>query len=432
MVNLRTIHHELNQSNYYEASTNRPTFPTLEDNIRTDVVIIGAGFSGLSAAIHLAKRGYQVAILEADDVCSGASGRNGGQTIVGYACSYDDLKKQLGIIGARTLWDMSIQAVRQIDQNISEFGIHCHRVHGYLQVADSSRKAKALEEDVKNLQKRGVPCTFSTGPNIQEHINSQRYIAAYHENISGHLHPLQYGLGLANAAQNLGVRIYTKTTAQQLKRGKTLKAITQKGEVSAHFGLLAGNSLLATYAPSIAPEIYPRIMPVGTYIIGTEKLSTQLCQQTLPSNVAVCDNNFVLDYFRLAESHLLFGGQVSYTARTPKRLEEKMRSRMLHVFPHLKNIATPFLWGGFVDISMNRAPDFGRLDKNLYYLQGFSGHGVAMTGMAGELVAEAIHGQATKFDLFTKIRHHYFIGGKLLRTPLLALGTLYYRLRDLC
>jgi gamma-glutamylputrescine oxidase len=257
------------------------------------------------------------------------------------------------------------------------------------------------------------------------------YCASAYEKRSGHLHPLKFGLGLARAARSLGVQIFEYSPVTQLQRDSRLKAQTAGGSVSAQFGVLAGNCTLAEYGAAVAPELSSRIMPVGTYIIGTAPLAADLCRQLIPSNAAVCDNNFVLDYFRFSADHrMLFGGRVSYSTRTPANLKEVMAKRMGEVFPALRNVPVDFVWGGFVDISMNRAPDFGRLGDNLYYLQGFSGHGVALTGLAGRLVAQAIAGQAERLDVFAQIKHHNFPGGALLRTPSLVLGMAYHRLID--
>ena len=216
-----------------------------------------------------------------------------------------------------------------------------------------------------------------------------------------------------------------------LQRGDRLRAITAQGVVSARFGVLAGNCMLPEYGPRVAPEITPRIMPVGTYIIGTAPIEQGLSERLVAHNAAVCDNNFVLDYYRFsAERRMLFGGRVSYTTRTPPNLKAVMAKRMGEVFPDLQGTPVDYVWGGFVDISMNRAPDFGRLGDNLYYLQGFSGHGVALTGLAGQLVAEAVVGQAERFDVFTRLKHREFPGGAWLRTPSLALGMLWHRMKD--
>jgi gamma-glutamylputrescine oxidase len=424
---------QLNQKSYYEASVQRePLGEPLRGDVSADVLVVGAGFAGLSSAIELAQRGYKVVVLEADRVCSGASGRNGGQAIVGYASGQEPFEKQLGPAAARQAWDMSLEAIDLIDARIAEFQIDCDRANGYLYVADSARKARALEVDMKGMERDyGLACDFATGADVQRHIQSPLYCAAAYEKKSGHLHPLKFGLGLARAARSLGVQIFEKSPVTALQRGATLCATTPAGRVTAKFGVLAGNCMLGEYGPKVAAEITPRIMPVGTYIIGTAPLDPALCARLIPSNAAVCDNNFVLDYFRFSADHrMLFGGRVSYSARTPARLQQIMARRMGEVFPVLASAPVDYVWGGFVDISMNRAPDFGRLGDNLYYLQGFSGHGVALTGLAGKVVAQAVAGQAERFDVFSRLQHRKFPGGSLLRTPSLVIGMAYHQLRD--
>ncbi|WP_210546626.1 FAD-binding oxidoreductase [Rhodoferax sp. PAMC 29310] len=424
---------QLNQKSYYEATVERDSpAPALQGEVRADVVVVGAGFAGLSAAIELAQRGYQVVVLEADRICSGASGRNGGQAIVGYASGQGLLVQQLGIEGAKQAWNMSVEAIALLDARIAEFDIDCDRVHGYLYVAETERKARALEAEMQAMDRLyGLPTEWATGSDVQRLIQSPRYCAAAYEKKSGHLHPLKYGLGLAKAAQRLGVKIYESSPVVDLRRGAKLTAVTPQGAVTASFGVLAGNCTLGEYGPRVAPEINARIMPVGTYIVGTAPLAPDFCARLIARNAAVCDNNFVLDYFRFsADYRMLYGGRVSYSAQTPARLQERMATRLAAVFPELSGVPIEYVWGGFVDISMNRAPDFGRLGLNLYYLQGFSGHGVALTGFAGQLVAQAVAGQSGRFDVFASLRHRSFPGGSLLRMPSLVLGMLYHRLRD--
>lgn len=424
---------QLNQKSYYEASVERePARNPLQGDVHADVIVVGAGFAGLSCAIEMAQRGYKVVVLEAARICSGASGRNGGQAIVGYASGQGPFECQLGASDAKLAWDMSLQAIDLIDERIAQFGIDCDRVHGYLYVADSQRKARALEADMQSTAKNyGLHCEFQTGADVRKLIDSPLYCAAAYERKSGHLHPLKFGLGLARAARALGVQIFEHSSVTELHRGATLRARTPQGSVTAPFGVLAGNCTLSEYGPRVAPEIAPRIMPVGTYIVGTQPLGRELCERLVPSNAAVCDNNFMLDYFRFsADCRMLFGGRASYTTRTPGNLQAVMERRMAAVFPALKGVGIEYLWGGFVDISMNRAPDFGRLGDNLYYLQGFSGHGVALTGMAGRTVAHAIAGQAERFDVFSRLQHRKFPGGALLRTPSLVIGMAYQQLMD--
>jgi len=424
---------QLNQKSYYEASVQRaPVDPPLRGDLNADVLVVGAGFAGLSAAIELAQRGYQVVVLEADRVCSGASGRNGGQAIVGFSGGQEPFEQQLGKAHARLAWDMTVEGLAMIDERVKAFQIDCDHVKGYLYLADSRRKARALEAELTTMERDyGFVTEFVKGADVQRHIQSSRYCAAAFERQSGHLHPLKYGLGLARAAKALGVQIFEHSAVLAIKRGSRLVARTAEGAVTAKFGVLAGNCTLAEYGPAVAPDITPRIMPVGTYIIGTAPLAPGLCQRLIPSNASACDNNFILDYFRFSADHrMLFGGRVSYTTRTPAHLQEIMARRMGDIFPALRELPIDFVWGGFVDISMNRAPDFGRLGDNLYYLQGFSGHGVALTGLAGRVVAQAVAGQAERFDVFAKLQHRKFPGGPLLRMPSLVLGTLYHRLRD--
>ncbi|WP_334135305.1 NAD(P)/FAD-dependent oxidoreductase [Tepidimonas sp.] len=425
---------QLNTDSYYEASVQRPPVqPPLEATVRADVVVIGGGYAGLSAALELAERGRRVVLLEADRIGSGASGRNGGQAIVGYACGMGVLRAQLGAEGARQAWALSLEGVRLIDERIARHAIDCDRVHGYLYVADSARKARALRAEMDELQRDyGLELQWAEGAAVRERIDSARYVAAAFERLSGHLHPLKYALGLARAAQAAGVQIHEHSAARRLQQGAGgVRVDTDAGQVQADFAVVAGNCTLPEYGPGVLQPIHARIMPVGTYILATEPLPRALADSLIPDRAAVCDNNVVLDYFRLsADNRLLFGGRVSYTTMTPPRLRETMRARMLTVFPQLAGVRMTHLWGGFVDITMNRAPDFGRVGQRVYYLQGFSGHGVALTGLAARLVAEAVCAQSQRFDLFTRLHHRPFPGGPWLRTPLLALGMAWYRWRD--
>lgn len=429
------IDQSLGHNSYYEASVTRQApLAALDESIEADVVIVGAGFSGLSAAIELRQAGLSVVVVEAQRICGGASGRNGGQTIVGYASGMGPFEQQLGQEQARAAWRMSIEAIELIDQRIAQYGIECDRVKGYLTVADSPRKARALQAEVTELAQRyGFANEWAEGAQVQEWIASPRYVASAYESTSGHLHPLKYGLGLARIAQQLGARIYENTVATHTEQlGDRVTLHTQKGQVKARFAVLAGNCTLHAHAPQLARGIKPRIMPVGTYMIATEPLEPALCRQLIPNGAAVCDNNFVLDYFRFSADHrMLFGGRVSYSTQTPKQLGQVMQQRLGKIFPALAHTPVAHVWGGFVDISLNRAPDFGRITPQMYYLQGYSGHGVALSGLAGKLVSEAIATQAGRFDVFAQLKNRNFPGGDLLRTPALIFATRYNLLKDL-
>jgi gamma-glutamylputrescine oxidase len=406
----------------------------LAGRITADVCVVGGGYAGLSAALELAARGYSVALLEAQRLGWGASGRNGGQVIVGFGFAGEDaIEAQLPAADARRAWDISVEGMQLLRERISAHAIECDYVPGYLSLAVNARKARALNARVRHMAKTyGYPMQ-SIGPgDIGQWIASERFHAGAFDSQSGHLHPLKYCLGLAAAAAAAGVGIHENSAAIRLERGARPVVRTARGEVACRFVVLAGNVYLGEYGNRLAPELSPRIMPVGTYIIATEPMGQERAASLIRHRAAVTDTNFVVEYFRPTADHrLLFGGGESYSTATPRNLVARMRRRMLAVFPQLADLSVTHAWGGFVDITMNQAPDFGRLGDNIYYLQGFSGHGLAMSGIAGKLVAETIAGQAERFDLLARIKHHAFPGGALMRMPALVLGMLYYRLRDL-
>jgi gamma-glutamylputrescine oxidase len=428
---LRTDQH-LTKNSYYAATAPRElNFPALRSNVDADVAVVGGGLAGLSAAIELADRGFSVVLLEAREVGWGASGRNGGQAIAGLACDQGVIEAQLGRAASRAVWDMTLEALALIGQRIERFGIDCDWRAGYLSLAVGERKARELRAWHERMHGEYGYATSWIEPNdLPAWIASPRFHSGLHDPAGGHLHPLKYSLGLARAAAGLGVRIFEHSGAVALDPGPTARVRTAHGSVRASHVLLAGN----VYLQGLAPALERRVMPVGTYIVASEALDPGLARSLVPSGSAVCDTSFVLDYFRPTADHrMLYGGRVSYSTTTPMNLAGSMQRRMARTFPQLANTKVEYAWGGFVDISMNRAPDFGRLadQANVYYLQGFSGHGLALTGLAGKLVAEAIAGDAERFDTFARIRHRSFPGGRLLRTPALVAGMAYYRLRDM-
>jgi len=443
-MNLLRADTDLTRDSYYATTAQRVSvFPTLAGELTADVAVVGGGLAGLSAAIELADRGFKVVLLEAQQVGSGASGRNGGQAIHGLACDQAEIESQLGLDEARRIWQMSIEALDLIRERCRRFAIDCDWRDGYLGLAVNEKKAAELQRWAERIDSvYGYPTRWIGADQLPQWIASPRFHSGLHDARSGHLHPLKYCLGLAEAARALGVRIFEQSAVTALDAptvpGVSCTLHTAGGSVRARQVLLAGNVYLSEYAPQLAPELSARIMPVGTYIVGSEPLEAELWASLIPSFSAVCDTNFVLDYFRpTADRRLLFGGRVSYSTVTPRHLAESMRQRMVAAFPQLTRTKIEHAWGGFVDISMNRAPDFGRLpgaasngSSNIYYLQGFSGHGLALTGMAGKLVAEAMAGDASRFDTFARLRHRPFPGGRLLRTPALVLGMAYYRLKD--
>lgn len=422
------------ENSYYEASVTRPPpSAPLAQAITADVCVVGGGYAGLSASLELAQRGYAVALLEAQKIGWGASGRNGGQVIVGFGTDGERaIEKQFSGTDARRAWDISVEGLQLLRDRIARLGIACDYTPGYMSVAVKAGKARALAAWADHVERSYGYALQRVGPaEIGRWIASERFHSGVFDANSGHLHPLKYCLGLGVAAGAAGVQIFENSVACSVQRSDRPVVRTAQGEVACRFVLLAGNVYLGEYGDALAPDLTKKIMPVGTYIIATEPMDPARAQALMPRRPAVSDTNFVLDYFRLSADHrLLFGAGESYSASTPSNLRSRMRSSMLKVFPQLADLAIPHAWGGFVDITMNKAPNFGRLNPTIYYLQGFSGHGLALAGMAGKLVAETIAGQAERFDLFARIRHHDFPGGALMRTPALMLGMLYYRLRD--
>ena len=416
---------------YYAASANpAPVFAPLAGETHVDVCVVGGGLAGCSTALHLAERGYRVALLESHRIGWGASGRSGGQAITGFASGQQKLVQQVGFENARRMWDISLEGLRLIRERVEKHAIDCDLHWGQVHVAVKERQRAELRHELEEAGDRyGYhQLQYLERDAVQNLLATKRYIAGVYDSGSGHLHPLNYTLGLAAAAHRTGVQVYENSTVTDLQLGDPATVTTSTGRVTAKFVVLCSNA----YGPPLLPALRARIMPVGTYIVATEPLGEERITQLIRKNVAVTDINFVLDYFRRSADHrLLFGGRVAYSGRDAFNTAEATRKRMVKVFPQLADARIQYAWGGYVDITMNRAPDFGRVSWNVYYLQGFSGHGIALTGVAGKLVAEAIAGQAERFDLFTQLKHRDFPGGPMLRTPALMLAMLWFRMRDL-
>jgi gamma-glutamylputrescine oxidase len=436
----------LNSNSYYEATAHAaPQRTALQGSVNADVCVVGGGLAGISAALELAQRGYHVVVLEARRVGWAASGRNGGQALVGFASDQDVYESQLGLADAKRAFNLTVEALELLRARIAQYNIACDWVPGALSCAVTHTKAKALDAAVEKMRDvYGYMHVQSISrPDIGQWVQTKRYVSGAIDSLAGHLHPLNYTRGLAAAAETAGATIYEQSPVVQVTPaprngggsvgnggGGKARVKTQQGEVQANFVILAGNMHLG----SVVPAIESRIMPVGTYIMATAPLGKTRADTLIKNRAAVCDTQFVLDYYRITgDDRMLFGGRVSYSTRSPANLKEIMRAKMLQVFPQLTDVGADYAWGGFVDISMNRAPDFGRLSPSapdVLYLQGFSGHGLALTGIAGKLAAEVVMGQAERFDLLARIKHQPFPGGDLLRMPALVLGMAYYRLRD--
>ena len=415
---------------YYAAGNPWTPRAPLGGELHADVAVLGAGMAGLSAALHLAQRGYRVVVLEARTVGYGASGRSGGQTIFGLAAGQQKLIAAVGREDARRLFDLSVEALDLTQSLIKDHGIDCDYHPNHVHVAVKPRHVQELEEWTRELNEDYAYSSVRMldRSELQAHVRSERYLAGMIDTRSGHLHPLKYTQGLARAAEAAGALIYESTEVLRYEDGAEILVHTEHGTMRCAHLVLCGNA----YIGAVAPALARRILGVGTYIIATEPLGEERAHTLLPSNAAAADINWILDYFRRSkDNRMLFGGRVSYSSVQPPRLAESMRKRMVRVFPALSSAKVDYAWGGYLDITMSRAPNFGRLAPNVFYLQGFSGHGVALAGLAGKLVAEAVAGTAERFDVFARIPHRDFPGGRLFRRPSLMLAMLYYRLRDL-
>ena len=414
---------------WYQASTEPSApLPALSESIRADVCILGAGFTGLSAALQLAEAGLRVVLLEADEVGAGASGRNGGQMIFGYGCEQARLVELLDKQSARRLFDWSLEGMDLIHQRCQRFSIDCDWTPGHAHVPIRPRQVAELKLWQATLgEEYGYPLQWWSREQLEAVLASRHYRGALFDARSGHLHPLKLVRGMAAAARQLGVQIFPGSQVQRLEREPRLRFHTAQGSVTAEYGILAGNALVR----GIAPELDSRIMPVGSYIAVSEPLGETTARALIKNNMAVADVNWALDYYRLTRDHrLLFGGRASYSTLPPPNLAGVMRRRIRQVFPQLAEVKLEYVWGGMIDISLNRAPHWGRLQPNLYFAQGYSGHGINTANLAGKVLAEAIRGQAERLDVFERIRHLPFPGGRLLRTPLLVAAMGWYKLRD--
>ncbi|MEM8686747.1 MAG: FAD-binding oxidoreductase [Pseudomonadota bacterium] len=413
---------------YYRASAN-PAYehPKLQGDHTCDVCVIGAGYTGLSAALELAERGYDVIVLEADVVGWGASGRNGGQICTGVSCGMEKIEKVAGREAAQKVFDISEEAKSLISSRVKTHEIECDLKWGYLHATENAGEADELRHEIEYMEGYGqTDATFLDKTALEERLGSTRYHAGVREESAGHLHPLNYCLGLADAATKAGAKIFEHSPALELDTGANPSAETELGSVKAKFMVVGGNA----YLGKLVKPLYQRLMPCGSFILATEPLGENRARALIAGDEAVSNTNFIVDYYRFSADHrMLFGGRCSYSTLEPKDLAAFMRPRMTNVFPQLADAKIDYAWGGYIGITMNRIPHVGRIGEKVYFAQGYSGQGVALSGMCGKLLAEAIAGQAERFDVMAQFKHQPFPGGPL-RTPALVLGMLYYRLRD--
>ena len=414
---------------FYSASANlAPPRPPLASQVATDVCVIGAGYTGLSTGLFLAEHGFKVVVLEAAKVGFGASGRNGGQIVNSYSRDLDTIEKQVGSRETQLIGAMAFEGGRIIRDRIERYAIDCDLKEGGVFAALNARQMKHLESQQQLWKRYGHDqLELLDRSEIRQEVASERYLGGLLDRSGGHIHPLNLALGEAAALESLGGVIHEQSPAVHIERGAAPVVHTPSGQVAAKFVVVAGNA----YLGGLVPELAAKSMPCGSQVIATEPLSDERARELLPSDFCVEDCNYLLDYFRLsADKRLIYGGGVVYGARDPADVMSLIRPKMLKTFPQLRDVKIDFAWTGNFLLTLSRLPQVGRLGDNIYYSQGCSGHGVTYTHLAGKIIAEALRGQAERFDAFASLRHYPFPGGQRFSAPLSALGALYYSLRD--
>jgi len=418
-------------NSYYHASQNRtPDTSSLDGSSRADVCVIGGGYTGLSSAIHLSQRGYKVILLEARKVGWGASGRNGGQLGSGQRKGQMELEKLFGKNDAHALWDLAQDSKALARSLIAEYKIDCDLKPGIAHPDHKPGNADHSRASVDYLHKHynyGL-IEYLERDKMAAIVGSDSYYGGSIDYGASHLHPLNYALGLADAAIQNGAILHENTVVESYQEGKTTRVLTNRGTVEADSVVLACNG----YLGKLDRRLSGKIMPINNFVIATEPLSEERVNEINPKDIAFADSRFVVNYYRLsADKRLLFGGGENYSASFPSDIKSFVRKPMLEIYPQLADTPIDYAWGGTLAVTLNRMPHFGRLGKfNTYFAQGYSGHGVAIATLAGKLIADAIAGEAEMFDLFGKLPTRSFPGGDLLRWPGMVLGMSYYALRD--
>ena len=419
---------EYPESWYAATATPLPPFASLKGETHSDVCVIGAGYTGLSAALHLAEAGFDVVLVEAQRVGFGASGRNGGQLGSGQRMEQDALERLMGEPEAAKLWTLAEEAKALVRDLIARHGIDCDLKPGVAHYGFNASEMRELHHYADHLAERyGYDQIEKLDVDAGRALcPSPAYVGGTLDMGAGHLHPLNYVLGLARAAQAAGVRIYEGTHVHHIDEGSPAVVRTDQGRVRADHVILACNG----YLGGLSRKVAARVMPINNFIAATEPLGDEAAK-VLTRDVAVADTKFVVNYFRLsADKRLLFGGGESYGYRFPSDIAAKVRKPMTAIYPHLKDVRMDYAWGGTLAITIRRMPFLARLAPNILSASGYSGHGVGTATHAGKLMAMAIQGEAEGFDTMSRVPAPAFPGGPAFRNPLLVLAMSWFALRD--
>jgi len=425
----QTYQQEHTRSWYAATASGVTDYPRLQGSLSADVCIVGGGFTGVATALTLAERGYSVALLEANRIGWGASGRNGGQLINGIS-GLAKIQKRYGDGIADMLWELRWRGNDIVRERVAKYAIDCDLRDGFVETAVKSRHVKALEEWAAEMERRRFPHRWELWDRAKtcEMLGTKGYIGGFVSYHDGHLHPLNLCIGEARAAQGLGVQLFEQSPVTAIRHGPRPTVMTAGGSVQADSIVLAGNAYHFLEPRHLANLVFP----AGSFIMATEPLGEEVARRINPLDLAVCDMNEILDYYRLSpDRRLLYGGRCNYSGRDPKSIKATLLPRMLDLYPELEGVRIDYEWGGKIGIVLNRVPLLGRIHGNVYYCQGYSGHGVNATHILGEVTADAIAGTMETFDLFADYPHFRIPGSQWVGNQMIALGMLYFRLKDL-
>jgi len=426
-------HYALNGAHtpsYYAASANaRDTSAHLTTDIHADICVVGAGFTGLSTALHLVEAGHNVVLLEGAQIGWGASGRNGGQIVNGFNAGIDIIEKRFGAQTAAFLGKQLQAGATIIRRFVNDYNIACDLKRHNVYAAFNNKQMQALRDKQTLWHKHGMnDHEMLNARALQQHVNSESYVGGMIDYSGGHLHPLNLALGEAAAVEKLGGRIYEHTRVLQIDNATTEPVVvTEHGSVTCTKLVLCGNAYLGHAVPALSS----RVMPVSTQVMATEPLSDDVATSILPSDACVEDVRYILDYYRLsADKRLLFGGGSVYGGREPADVEARLRPNMEKVFPQLKGVNVEYAWSGNFALSFTRVPQMGQLGPNAFHAMGYSGHGVTGSHLYGAVLAEAIGGNTDRFEQFSSIPWRSFPGGQRFRAPYSTAGSWWYSFKD--
>ena len=417
-------------TSFYAASANIHTLrPTLTGNLTFDVCVIGAGFSGLSTALHLAEQGHNVAVVEGARIGWGASGRNGGQVVNGLNASLRTINRRYGQDTANFVAGLVMEGGEIIRERVKTYDIQCDYKPTNLFAACTDAHVRELEDRLALWQGHGLNTQEMVSKNqIRDHVGTDMYAGGMIDHSGGHMHPLNLALGEADAIEKKGGTIFEMSRVVDVDYEAARPVVkTDTGSITCKTVVLCGNA----YLGKVVPKLASRVMPVSTQMMATEQLSDDLAKRLLPTDTCVEDIRYILDYYRLsADNRLLFGGGTVYGGADPRDIEAKLRKNMNKVFPELVNTKIEHAWSGNFALSFSRVPQMGRLNNNTYFAHGYSGHGVTGSHTFGRILAEAISGDASRYDVFEKVPYIPFPGGRMFRVPYSMIGSWYYSFKD--